>query len=67
MAYASNFEWRYRRAAGFVDRILRGAAMAELPIEQPSQFDFAINLKTAQTIGLSIPESLLAQATELIE
>lgn len=55
------------RSAAYVDRVLKGANAAELPIEQPTLFDFVINLTTAQAIGLTIPESVLLQATEIIQ
>jgi putative ABC transport system substrate-binding protein len=67
MAYMPRSADAYRRAAGYVDRILKGANPAELPIEQPMLFDFAINLKTAQALGLTIPEHVLLQATEVIQ
>jgi len=57
----------YRRAATHVDKILKGANPAELPMEQPSKFDLAVNLKTARVLGLTLPPSVLAQATQLIE
>ena len=67
MAYAVNLADQLRRAAGYVDRLLRGAGPAELPVEQPSKFEFVINLKTAKAFGLTIPQSLLLRADELIQ
>jgi len=66
MAYAPNKPDQYRRVASFVDKILRGANPADLPIELPEKFDFVINLQTAQSLGLTIPQSVLGQATEII-
>jgi putative ABC transport system substrate-binding protein len=66
MNYGPNFADTWRRTAGYVDRILKGAKPAELPVEQPTKFDFVINLKTAAALGLTIPQSVLSQATELI-
>jgi len=67
ISYAASFEDIFRRAAGYVDRILKGTIPAELPVEQPSKFDLIINLRTAKALGLTIPASVLLQATEVIE
>jgi putative ABC transport system substrate-binding protein len=67
MSYAANFADNYRRAATYVDKILKGAKPADLPVEQPTKFDFVVNLKTAQALGLTIPLPVLQQATELIQ
>src|SRR4051794_10449566 len=67
LPYPANFPSLYRRAASHVDKILKGAKPADLPVEQPTTFDFIINLQTAQTLGLIIPPSLLQQATEIVQ
>ena len=67
MSYSASLPESYRRAAYYVDRILRGAKPAELPIEQPTRLTLAVNLKTARTLGIRIPASILARADRLIE
>jgi putative ABC transport system substrate-binding protein len=67
LAFGVNFPDLWRRAAGFVDKILKGAKPADLPIEQPTKFELGINLKAAKTIGMTIPPSLLARADQIIE
>jgi putative ABC transport system substrate-binding protein len=67
MSYGPNIPDLLRRAADFVDKILHGARPVDIPVEQPTKFDLVINLTTAKALGLTIPESLLARATEVIE
>jgi putative ABC transport system substrate-binding protein len=67
MSYGPNFPDLWRRASNFVDKILRGAKPADIPVEQPTKFDLVINLTTAKTLGLDVPPSLLARADEVIE
>ena len=67
LAYGANLADLTRRAAGYVDKILKGTKPSDLPVEQPTKFDFLIDLKTAKSLGLSIPPALLARADEVIE
>ena len=67
MAYAVNMAEFTPRAAAYVDKILRGANPAELPVEQPTKFELVINLKTAKALGLTIPQSVLLRADQVIQ
>ena len=67
MSYGTNSPDLFRRAAGYVDKILKGARPADLPVERPTRFDFAINLQAARALGLTFPNSVLQQATEIIQ
>jgi len=67
MSYGISMPDHFRHAATYVDRILKGARPAELPVEQPTKFEFVVNLKTAKTLGLTIPQSILVRADEIIQ
>ena len=67
MSYGPDRDELYKRVASMVDKILKGAKPADLPVEQPTKFEFAINLKTAKQIGLTIPPEVLARANRLIK
>jgi ABC-type uncharacterized transport system substrate-binding protein len=67
MAYAPSYADLFRRTATFVDKILKGAKPGDLPVEQPSKFELVINLNATKALGLTLPESLLTRADEVIE
>ena len=67
MSYGPNYEEMNRRAAYYVDRILRGARPADLPVEQPMTFEFVVNMKTAQALGITFPNEIMLQVTEVLQ
>jgi len=67
MAYSPNVAATHRRAASYIDKILKGVSPSDLPVEEATTFDFAINLNTAMSLGLTIPNDVLIQATQLIQ
>jgi putative ABC transport system substrate-binding protein len=67
MSYGPSLQANFRRAATFVDKILKGAKPADLPVEQPTRFEMVVNMKTAKALGLTIPQSILVRADQVIQ
>ena len=67
MSYAPSYTDLFRRAADYVDKILKGTKPADMPVEQPTKFEFVVNLKTAKQIGLTIPQKVLERADKVIQ
>ena len=67
LSYGPSFSDMYRRSAGYVAKIIKGVRPSELPVEQPTRFELAVNLKTAKRLGLTVPPTLLGRADEVIE